>query len=155
MPVTEFLEKNAEKYGNDICLTEINPDVPENGESTWKEYSLIQPEPMEQYKREITWKQFDDTANRFANMLIARGIKKGEKVAILLMNCLEWLPVYFGILKAGAVAVPLNYRYTADEIKYCLDLSESSAIVFGKEFVGRMESICDIKIGRASCRERV
>ena len=77
-------------------------------------------------------------------MLIARGIKKGEKVAILLMNCLEWLPVYFGILKAGAVAVPLNYRYTADEIKYCLDLSESSAIVFGKEFVGRMETISDI-----------
>lgn len=144
MPVTDFLEKNAEKYGNDICLTEINPDVPDGAESTWKEYSLIQTEPMEQYKREITWKQFDDTANRFANMLIARGIKKGEKVAILLMNCLEWLPVYFGILKAGAVAVPLNYRYTADEIKYCLDLSESSAIVFGKEFVGRMETICDI-----------
>ena len=144
MPVTDFLEKNAEKYGNDICLTEINPDIPDGAESTWKEYSLIQTEPMEQYKREITWKQFDDTANRFANMLIARGIKKGEKVAILLMNCLEWLPVYFGILKAGAVAVPLNYRYTADEIKYCLDLSESSAIVFGKEFVGRMETICDI-----------
>lgn len=144
MPVTDFLEKNAEKYGDDICLTEINPDIPDGAESTWKEYSLIQTEPMEQYKREITWKQFDDTANRFANMLIARGIKKGEKVAILLMNCLEWLPVYFGILKAGAVAVPLNYRYTADEIKYCLDLSESSAIVFGKEFVGRMETICDI-----------
>ena len=144
MPVTDFLEKNAEKYGNDICLTEINPDIPDGAESTWKEYSLIQTEPMEQYKREITWKQFDDTANRFANMLIAKGIKKGEKVAILLMNCLEWLPVYFGILKAGAVAVPLNYRYTADEIKYCLDLSESSAIVFGKEFVGRMEAICDI-----------
>lgn len=144
MPVTDFLEKNAEKYGNDICLTEINPDIPDGAESTWKEYSLIQTEPMEQYKREITWKQFDDTANRFANMLISKGIKKGEKVAILLMNCLEWLPVYFGILKAGAVAVPLNYRYTADEIKYCLDLSESSAIVFGKEFVGRMETICDI-----------
>jgi len=144
MPITEFLEKNALEYGDDICLTEINPDVPDDGGSTWKEYSLIQTEPMEHYKREITWKQFDDTANRFANMLIARGIKKGDKVAILLMNCLEWLPVYFGILKAGALAVPLNYRYTADEIKYCLDLSESDAIVFGKEFVGRMETICDI-----------
>ncbi len=144
MPITEFLEKNAEKYGNDICLTEINPDIPEDNGSTWKEYSLIQTEPMECYKREITWKQFNDTANRFANMLVARGIKKGDKVAILLMNCLEWLPVYFGILKAGALAVPLNYRYTADEIKYCLDLSESDAIVFGKEFVGRMETICDI-----------
>ena len=36
------------------------------------------------------------------------------------MNCLEWLPIYFGILKSGAVAVPLNFRYTAEEIKYCL-----------------------------------
>ena len=48
--------------------------------------------------------------------LEALGIKKGDKVAILLMNCLEWLPAYFGILKTGAVAVPLNYRYTAEEI---------------------------------------
>lgn len=144
MPITDFLERNAEKYGSDICLTEINPDIPEDNGSTWKEYSLIQTEYMEQYKREISWKQFDDTANRFANMLVARGIRKGDKVAILLMNCLEWLPIYFGILKAGAVAVPLNYRYTADEIKYCLDLSDSCAIVFGKEFVGRMEAICDI-----------
>ena len=57
------------------------------------------------------------------------------------MNCLEWLPIYFGILKAGAVAVPLNFRYTAEEIKYCLGLSESVALIFGPEFIGRLESI--------------
>jgi acyl-CoA synthetase (AMP-forming)/AMP-acid ligase II len=59
------------------------------------------------------------------------------------MNSLEWLPVYFGILKAGALAVPLNYRYTAEEIKYCLKLSDSSVLVFGSEFIGRVEEICD------------
>ena len=59
------------------------------------------------------------------------------------MNSIEWLPVYFGILKAGALAVPLNYRYTADEIKYCLKLSDSSVLVFGPEFTGRVEEICD------------
>ena len=42
--------------------------------------------------------------DRFANLLLERGIKKGDKVAILLMNCLEWLPIYFGILKTGAIA---------------------------------------------------
>ena len=44
-------------------------------------------------------------------MLLGRGIRKGQKVAILLMNCLEWLPIYFGILKAGAIAVPVSYTH--------------------------------------------
>lgn len=57
------------------------------------------------------------------------------------MNCIEWLPIYFGILKAGALAVPLNYRYTAEEIKYCLELSETDMLVFGPEFIGRIEQI--------------
>ena len=70
-------------------------------------------------------------------------LKKGDKVAILLMNCLEWLPIYFGILKAGAIAVPLNYRYTAEEIKYCLELAEADVLVFGPEFIGRVEEIAD------------
>ena len=60
-----------------------------------------------------------------------------------MMNCLEWLPVYFGALKTGALAVPLNYRYTSDEIKYCLELSEADVLVFGPEFIGRVEEICD------------
>ena len=58
-----------------------------------------------------------------------------------MMNCLEWLPIYFGILKTGALAVPLNFRYTADEIKYCLDLAEVDILVFGPEFIGRIEDI--------------
>ena len=68
-------------------------------------------------------------------------MRRGEKVGILLMNCLEWLPIYFGILKAGGLAVPLNYRYTAEEIKYCLDLADVSVLVFGKEFIGRVEAV--------------
>ena len=59
------------------------------------------------------------------------------------MNCIEWLPVYFGILKTGALAVPLNYRYTAEEIKYCLNLSDAETIIFGSEFTGRIEEIYD------------
>ena len=74
---------------------------------------------------------------------MSRGVKKGDKVAILLMNCLEWLPIYFGILKSGCVVVPLNYRYTAEEIKYCLEKSDSSHLIFGPEFTGRVEEICE------------
>ncbi len=143
MPITEFLERNAKEYPQDTALVEINPKVMEQAKVTWREYSLIETNPMNAGRREITWLDFDKKANRFANLLLSRGIRKGDKVAILLMNCLEWLPIYFGILKAGAIAVPLNYRYTADEIKYCLELSEADILVFGSEFIGRVEEICD------------
>lgn len=143
MPITELLEQNCAKFGNDIALVEINPDIQENRRVTWKEYELIEPNTLCHYRREITWNVFNEKANRFANLLISRGVKKGDKVAILLMNCLEWLPIYFGILKTGALAVPLNFRYTSDEIKYCLDLSESDVLVFGPEFIGRVEEIAE------------
>ena len=143
MPITEILEKNAKEYGKDVCLVEINPDLQEKKRVTWRDYELIESNPMCQYRREITWHVFNEKANRFANLLISRGIKKGDKVAILLMNCLEWLPIYFGILKAGALAVPLNFRYAADEIKYCVELAEVDGLVFGPEFTGRVEEIVD------------
>ena len=57
------------------------------------------------------------------------------------MNCLEWLPIYFGILKAGAIAVPLNFRYTAQEIEYCVHKAEADILFFGPEFIGRVEDI--------------
>ena len=76
-------------------------------------------------------------------MLIRRGIKKGDKVAIIMYNCLEWLPIYFGILKSGAIAVPFNFRYDADEILYCAELAEVDMIVFGPEFIGRIEANAD------------
>ena len=107
MPITELLERNADLYGNDVALVEVNPEITEVRRITWKEYELIEPDPECHYRREITWKVFDEKANRFANLLLSRGVKKGDKVGILLMNCLEWLPIYFGILKTGALAVPL------------------------------------------------
>lgn len=143
MPITEILEENCRKYGSDTALVEINPEIKETRRVTWKEYELIEPNPTTHYRREITWNVFNEKANRFANMLLDRGIKKGDKVAILLMNCLEWLPIYFGILKTGALAVPLNFRYASDEIEYCLNLSESDILVFGPEFIGRVEEIAE------------
>ncbi len=142
MPITDILAKNAAFYPNDVSLVELNPKLENNKNMTWREFSLMQATASETYRREITWDAFHKSANRFANLLLSRGIKKGEKVAILLMNCLEWLPIYFGILRAGAVAVPLNFRYTAEEISYCLQKSDSEYIVFGPEFTGRVESIC-------------
>lgn len=143
MPITELLERNAQIYGNDVALVEVNPEITEVRRITWKDYELIEPDPLCCYRREITWKVFDEKANRFANLLLQRGVKKGDKVGILLMNCLEWLPIYFGILKTGALAVPLNFRYSASEIKYCLELAEVDVLLFGPEFIGRIEEIAD------------
>lgn len=143
MPITDILEKNCRLYGEDVCLVEINPEMPETRKVTWKEYELIEPVRASYYRREITWNVFNEKANRFANLLLERGIQKGDKVAILLMNCLEWLPIYFGILKTGALAVPLNFRYSAEEIKYCVELAEADILVFGPEFIGRVEEVAD------------
>lgn len=143
MPITKLLEENAAKRGDKTALVEINPEVQELRRVTWKEYELIEQSTCETYRREITWSVFNEKANRCANLLMSRGIKKGDKVGILLMNGLEWLPIYFGILKTGALAVPLNYRYTSAEIKYCLELADTNTIIFGPEFIGRMEEICD------------
>ncbi len=141
MLITEVLARNATLYGDEICLVGVNPEVTERREITWHEYELMETNPFAHSRREMTWRQFDRHANRFANLLLGRGIGKGSKVAILLMNCLEWLPIYFGILKTGAVAVPMNYRYTSEEIEYCLKLAEVDAVVFGPEFIGRVEAI--------------
>lgn len=143
MPITDILEHNATLFKNDVSLVELNPGDDDKPRMTWREYSLIEATSRARFRKEITWGEFNVQANRFANLLLSRGVKKGDKIAILLMNCIEWLPIYFGILKTGAIAVPLNFRYTADEIKYCCKLAEVDGIVFGPEFTGRMEEICD------------
>ena len=143
MPITDILEHNATLFKNDVSLVELNPGDDDKPRMTWREYSLIESTSRARFRKEITWGEFNVQANRFANLLLSRGVKKGDKIAILLMNCIEWLPIYFGILKTGAIAVPLNFRYTADEIKYCCKLAEVDGIVFGPEFIGRMEEICD------------
>ena len=143
MPITDFLERNRKLYGGEIALVELNPEQKDNRKVTWKEYDLIQPTSDLPYRREITWRVFDEKANRVANLLLERGVKRGDKVAILMMNCLEWLPIYFGILKSGAIAVPFNFRYSSDEILYCADLADVDVMFFGPEFIGRIESIID------------
>ena len=124
MIIPEVLARNARMYGDEIALVER--------------------EPAKNLRREITWKEFDDLANRTANALIAKGTKKGDKVIHLMMNCLEWLPIYFGILRCGAWAVPLNFRFTADDIGYCADIADAKVIFFGEEFVDRINTIKDV-----------
>lgn len=141
MPVTDLLERNHKLYGEEIALVDLNPMMQDYKKHDWKDYQLVEQTIERPYRREITWGVFDEKANRVANMLLERGIQKGDRVAILMFNCLEWLPIYFGILKTGAIAVPFNFRFDAEEIKYCADLAEVHILIFGPEFVNRIEEI--------------
>jgi acyl-CoA synthetase (AMP-forming)/AMP-acid ligase II len=107
------------------------------------EVALIERIPAEKKRREITWKQFDEHANRFANALTKEGIKKADRVIQLMHNSVEWLIAYFGIIRTGAWVVPLNFRFTSADIKYCAAVAEPSAILFGEEFTSRIDAIRD------------
>ena len=144
MVIMDYLERNARLFGARSALVEVNPSEERDNAVTWRDFNLIEnANPDAPYRREMSWQDFDRRANRFANLLLSRGLKKGTKVAILLMNCLEWLPIYFGILKAGCIAVPMNFRYSSDEIQYCLELADAEVLVFGPEFVSRMDAIAE------------
>lgn len=121
MIICEILARNARMYGDEVAL--------------------IEREPEKGIRRELTWKEFDRLSNQVANLLMSKGIKKGDKVVHLMMNCVEWLPLYFGILRTGAWVVPLNFRFTADDIRYCCEIADAKAIIFGEEFVERIEKI--------------
>ncbi len=123
MIITEILSRNARMYGQEIAL--------------------IERDPAQNARKEITWEAFDQQANQVATALIKRGIQKNDKVVHLMMNSLEWLPIYFGILRTGAWVVPLNFRFNAEDIEYCTDIAEAKAFVFGQEFIERIDSIKD------------
>ncbi len=121
--IGEILARNARLYPNDVALIERIPG--------------------ENKRSEITWKQFDEGVNRFANVLIKKGIKKGDKVIHLMMNSIDWLIAYFGIVRTGTWAVPLNFRFTGTDIQYCCDVAEPVCVVFGEEFIDRVTGIKD------------
>ena len=110
--IGEILARNARLYPDSVALVERTP--------------------AEKKRIEITWRQFDDQVNRFANVLIHKGIKKGDKVVHLMMNSIDWLIAYFGIIRTGAWAVPLNFRFTGTEIEYCSSVAEPKCLVLAK-----------------------
>lgn len=121
MLITEMLARNARMYGTEIALVER--------------------EPAQNRRREITWSSFDARANQVANALIQRGVQKGDRVLLLMMNCIEWLPIYFGILRTGAWAVPLNFRFDAITIRLCAEVAEARIFIFGEEFIDRVNAV--------------
>ena len=82
-------------------------------------------------RRALTFAQWNERACRLANALLGLGLAKGDRVALLAYNCVEWMEIYVALAKAGLVAVPINFRLVGAEIEYIVD---------------------DAKRGRSSCR---
>jgi acyl-CoA synthetase (AMP-forming)/AMP-acid ligase II len=119
--IPEMLARNARMYPDDCALVELKPG--------------------RNYRREITWRQMDDEANRVANALIDTGVKKGDRVIQWMMNSIDWLIIYFGILRSGAWVTPLNFRFTGNDFQYCAEISSARFMIIGEEFVERVDSV--------------
>ena len=121
MTIVEMLARNRRMYPNDTALIELRPS--------------------QGLRKEITWQEFDGRVNRVANALIARGIRKDDKVIHWMMNSINWLEAYFGIIRTGAWAVPLNFRFTSQDFKYCADIAEGKVIILSEQFIDRVQPV--------------
>jgi acyl-CoA synthetase (AMP-forming)/AMP-acid ligase II len=91
--------------------------------------------------RTMTFVQWNERACRLANALLGLGLSKGDRVAILAYNCVEWCEIFAATAKAGLVALPINFRLVGKEVQFIVDNAEAAAIIVQDELVGVVEEI--------------
>ncbi len=91
--------------------------------------------------RKVTYSEYNRLVNRYANGLQNLGVKPGDHVAVWMYNSIELTALMFAITKAGATAVPLNFRYTAQDAAYVIDQSDAVAVAAGPEFTDLLAKI--------------
>ncbi len=123
MNILDLLEKNARLYPNKTAYVEIKP--------------------VTKIGRAINWVEFHERTNQLANALLEKGVREGGSVFLLGKNSLSWLVCYFSVLKTGAWVVPLNFRFTDEDILYCAQVAEPGAFIFDEEYALRIEGLRD------------
>ncbi len=113
--LNENLRKSAEKYPNRNAITFEN--------------------------KNITYSELDSQVECVASNLIHNGIKKGDRVALILGNCPEFVIAYYGILRAGGAVVPVNPIFTKNEISYILSNSQAKAVISNSSMEAIIESL--------------
>ena len=93
--------------------------------------------------RSMTFTEWNSRANQLANGLLSLGLKKGDKIAILAYNCVEWMEIYAACAKSGIVAVPIMFRMPPAEYEYILKDSGAKAFIVENEFIEGANSIKD------------
>ncbi|MGI6318784.1 MAG: acyl--CoA ligase [Firmicutes bacterium] len=103
---------------------------------------LVELKPSEKIRRALTWKEFNEETNKVANYLRdTLGVQKGDFILHLQMNSLEWVITFHAILRVGAVAVPLNFRFAVNDIKHAAEACNPKAFIFGEGFLPKVEPI--------------
>lgn len=93
--------------------------------------------------RSLTFKEWNDRANRLANALFGLGLKPGNRFAAIAYNCVEWMEIYAAAAKGGLTIVPLLFRLTPTECQYICEHGEAKALIVAKEFVEGVDSVRD------------
>ena len=119
MNIVDLVYRNSRIYPDDTAFVEVRP--------------------VSKQKKVITWKEFDERTNSLANALIARGVRKGDRVFMMGKNSISWLEAYFGIIKTGAWVNPLNFRFTDENIAYCAAAAEPACFLFEEEYIPLIE----------------
>ncbi|MBD8004810.1 AMP-binding protein [Bacillus norwichensis] len=116
-PLHEYLKYNAEKYPRSV--------------------------PYNYYGNKITWAMLNDYTNRLAQFLKENHIKKGDRVALYMQNCPQYIIGYFGIQTIGAIVVPLNPMYKEAELDYFINEVDIKAVISTEDLFPRLYAIKD------------
>jgi long-chain acyl-CoA synthetase len=106
-----------------------------------REKAFVEVRPQSGLRREISWEEFHARTNRIANSLLQGGVRRHDKIFLLGRNSIRWLEAYFAILKTGAWTVPLNFRFTNEDILYCASVAQPSAFIFDEEYAERISGL--------------
>jgi fatty-acyl-CoA synthase len=87
--------------------------------------------------RSLTFYEWNDRSCKLANALVGLGLRKGDRLAVLAYNCLEWMEIYAAISKAGLVVVPINFRLIGSEVQYIVENSEAKALIVQHDLLDR------------------
>jgi acyl-CoA synthetase (AMP-forming)/AMP-acid ligase II len=103
------------------------------------------------HDRDVSYTDLADTAERIASGLVRTGLERGDRVAMLMPNCIETVQLYFGCFTAGLLAVPLNHRYLAPEAEFALRQSRSTAFIVHAEL---LDTVRDLPYGELGLDRR-
>jgi len=96
------------------------------------------------FKDEVaSYEQVNERANSVANGFLNMGLRKGDKVALLLDNCLEFFYVWFGLTKVGIIAVPISPAHKGTILQHMLNNSDAQILVIGRNYVENLKSLID------------
>ena len=92
-------------------------------------------------ERTMTFREWNARSCRLANALLGLGLRKGDRVAVLAYNCIEWAEIYAAAAKSGLVTVPIDFRLVGPEIRYIVEDAGAAALIVQDVLCHEIESI--------------